>query len=296
MKVMSFIFINFVKKIINMKKFLLSFITVASLCFSVSAQDFKMPAASPSQKIEQQFSISHIKLDYSRPSVKGRKIFGDLVPYGKLWRTGANAASKITFGEDVKINGQLIPAGTYSLYTIPGKDNWEVIINKSLENWGNTGFNEAENVIQFTVKPTTLKDLQETFTIDVTNITTNAATINISWEYTKVSFNVTADNRDKIISYLETELKGSKPPYAQAANYYLEQNYKLDQALTYVDKALNENPNAFWLHWLKARIYHKMGDTTNAIASAQKAYEISKGTDYEEEYKNNYENMKKGMK
>lgn len=279
-----------------MKKLVLSLLLLSGLSFSSFSQDFKMPTPSPSAQIEQQFSTTHIKLDYSRPSVKGRKIFGDLIPYGKLWRTGANAATKISFGEDVKINGTHVPAGTYSLYTIPGADKWEIILNKSLENWGNTGFNESENILKISVKPTQLKDLVESFTIDVNNLTTNSATVSISWEHTKVSFEVTAENRDRIISYLEKEIQGPKPPYSQAANYYLEQNYNLEQALTYADKALEQNQNAFWLHWLKAKIYHKMGNQKSAVASALKAYEISKGTDYEDEYKKNYEKMQKGMK
>lgn len=279
-----------------MKKILLSLFIATSLGLTASAQEFKMPAPSPSTQIEQQFSTTHIKLDYSRPSVKGRKIFGDLIPFGKLWRTGANASTKISFGEDVQINGQTVPAGTYSLYTIPGKDSWDIILNKSLENWGNTGYDEADNVLRISVKPQTLKDLVESFTIDINNLTTNSATISISWEYTKVSFNVTAENRDKIIAYLDNELKGAKPPYSQAANYYLEQNYKLDQAIVFADRALEQNQNAFWLHWLKAKIYHKMGDGKKALESAAKAHELSKGTDYEEEYKKNYEKLKKEIK
>lgn len=278
-----------------MKKVFIYICSALLLSSGVFAQDFKMPAASPSAKVSQQFSISNIDIEYSRPSKKGRTIFGDLVPYNKIWRTGANANTKITFGEDVIFGGQRIPAGTYSLYTIPARDKWTVILNKGLENWGLTGYNHDEDIAKVDVKPVTLNTPLETFTIDLGDFSGNDANLNIMWDNVKVAVKITADNKEQILAHLEKELKGSKPPYQQAANYYLEQNYKLDEALVYADKAIETNKEAFWLHWMKAKIYAKMGKKTEAIASAQKAADLSKGSDYEQEYSNNLQKLKKEL-
>lgn len=278
-----------------MKKCIISLMTAALFSTAMYAQEFKMPSPSTFTSINQQFSISTIEIEYSRPSMKGRKVFGDMIPYGKLWRTGANANTKITFGEDVMIEGKHLPAGKYSIYTIPNKGSWEIIFNKGLENWGNSGYNEAEDAIRVQVKPMKAKSPIETFSIDVNNITNNAATISLSWENTIVPIKVVANNHDKIVAYLDKELKGEKPPYQQAANYYLEQNYKLDQALIYADKAIEANQNAFWLQWLKAKILNKLGRKTEAIAAASLAVQMAKGTGYEGEYSKNLENLKKGL-
>lgn len=278
-----------------MKKSIISLITAAILSTSMYAQEFKMPSPSTFSTINQQFSISSIEIEYSRPSMKGRKVFGDMIPYGKIWRTGANANTKISFGEDVMIEGMLLPAGKYSVYTIPNKDSWEIVFNKGLENWGTSGYNDAEDALRVKVKPITSKQQIETFSIDVNNITNNSATIFLSWENTIVPIKVVANNHDKIIAYLDQELAGSKPPYQQAANYYLEQNYKLDQALVYADKAIESNQNAFWLQWMKAKILNKLGRKVEAIEAATKAAEMSKGTGYEAEYTKNLSNLKKGL-
>ena len=134
-----------------MKKILLSSIALTCLALLSTAQ-VKMPAPSPTQTVKQDFGIGTIELTYSRPSIKGRKIFGDLVPFNKLWRTGANAATKIVFSEPVEMGGKKVDTGTYVLYTIPGIDSWEVILNKGLKNWGTDGYKETEDVVRFKVE------------------------------------------------------------------------------------------------------------------------------------------------
>lgn len=277
---------------LKMKKLIIvacSFMLFTGMSF---AQEFKMPVASPSAKIEQQFSTSSITIDYSRPSMKGRVIFGDLVPYDKIWRTGANANTKITFGEDVTINNLPVAAGTYSLYTIPGKDSWLVILNKGTENWGLSGFNEAENVLKVQVSPVILSEPCETFTISVDNLSNNTAILNLQWERVKIPIVILADNKERILAYLDKELQGSKPPYQQAANFYLEQEYKLDKALEFTNKAIEGNKEGFWLFWLKAKILAKMGKNKEALEAAMTASKMTQGTDYEGEYKNNYNKLK----
>lgn len=277
-----------------MKNLIFASLLCSGAAFGVHAQEFKMPAPSPSTTIHQDFSVSAIEIEYSRPSMKGRKIFGDLIPYGKVWRTGANSATKITFKEDVKVNGYDVKAGSYSLYTIPNANEWTIILNKNTGNWGTSGFDKKDDVAEFTVPVKRSADKVETFTIGVENISNTACDIVLAWENTRVPVRVTADNDAKIMAYLDKELAGSKPPYAQAAGYYLENNKDLSKALEYTTKAIEANPKAFYLHWLKARIYQKQGNKEAALAEAKLAADGAPAP-YALEYQNNYNRLKEEM-
>ena len=229
----------------------------------VNAQ-LKVPAPSPLQTIKQAFGLSDISIEYSRPSAKGRVIFGDVVPFGKVWRTGANNATKITFGDDVKLEGKDVAAGTYALYTVPNKDNWEILIYKDLTLGGNVADYKKENeLIRFTVKPKTISEKKETFTIDLADMTSNSANIELIWENTLVAFNVTTDIDSKIMKNIETNVIGDNRPYFQAATYYYENNKDLAKASEWVDKAIASNPKAFWMVMLKAKIQAKQNDKKN---------------------------------
>jgi tetratricopeptide (TPR) repeat protein len=278
-----------------MKKFFITFLFGLSLSVNAFSQDMKLPAPSPTAVIKQDFSTSSIEITYSRPSMRGRKIFGDLIPFGQVWRTGANAATKISFGEDVMLAGQALKAGTYALYTTPGENSWKVIINKGISNWGISGFDEKDDVIQFDIPAKKTADAVKSFTIAIENLDGNKCDLVLSWENTKVTIPVLADNNKKITEYLETSINNPKRPYQQAANYYLETNQNLDKAIEYTDKALAENKDAFWLYWLKARIYQKQGKKTEAIAAAQKSADLAASTPYAAEYKRNAETLKKQM-
>jgi len=279
-----------------MKRIFITFAIGAALSFSSAAQDLKLPAPSPTAVIKQDFSTSTIEITYSRPSLRGRKIFGDLIPFGQVWRTGANSATKISFGEDVSLAGNALKAGTYALYTIPGEKSWKVIINKGISNWGVSGFDDKDDVIQFEVPVQQVSDAVQSFTISVDNINNNKCDLVLSWENTKVTIPVFADNNKRISEYLEKSINEPRRPYQQAANYYLETNQNLDKAMSYTDKAIEENKDAFWLYWLKARIYQKQGKKAEAIAAAQKAADLSAATPYAAEYKKNAENLKMQMK
>lgn len=249
-----------------------------TLTLNVQAQQtLKTPAPSPTQTLKQSFALSEITIEYSRPSAKGRVVFGDVVPFGKMWRTGANASTKITFGEDVKVEGKDVVAGTYALYTIPNKESWEVILYKDLTLGGNTANFKAENeLLRFTTKPTSLLDKVEMFTINVNNITPKTATIELAWEKTRISFNVAADIDGKIMKSIETSLATDTRPYFQAANYYFENDKDLNQALIWVNKATEINPKAFWVAMLKARIQFKLKDNTGSIATAEQVIVLAK--------------------
>lgn len=231
-----------------MKRFLLIFCLAGFITFGVQAQDFHMPQASPEVTINQSFSTSFIKLDYSRPGVKDRKIFGDLIPYGKLWRTGANSVSTVTFGEDVSLDGHKIKAGKYAIYSVPGQKIWQIIINEGVDNWGTQGFNSKNTVLKFTVPVRVLDHNQESFSINLENLRDDSADLVLAWEKTSIVIPIKADNNDKIVAHLNKELEGEKPPYFKAASYYLSTNQNMDEALELVNKAIKQNSDAYYMH------------------------------------------------
>lgn len=232
-------------------------------------QGIKMPSPSPTQTIKQEFALSEISVTYSRPSAKGRAIFGDLVKYDTIWRTGANASTKITFGEEVKINGTSVPAGQYSLFTRPGKSEWEIILSKNLETWGAMGYKPDSDLMRFKVKSSNLPNHVETFTILFANVKPTSADLQLQWEKTQVSFTISAEIDSKVMASIDEAMKGEKKPYFQAAAYYFETNRDLNKALEWVNEAVKAEPKAFWIEHLKAKIQLKLKDYKGATASAE---------------------------
>lgn len=254
----------------QLKNLSVAVILTSAFSLSMTAQGLKTPAPSPLQTVKQAFALSDITVEYSRPSAKGRVIFGDVVPFGKVWRTGANNATKITFGEDIKLEGNVITAGTYALYTIPNKDNWEIIIYKDLTLGGDVSNYKKENdVAHFTVKPSALKDKVETFTIEFANITSTTVVIALNWENTRVEMTAVADIDAKIMKNIENTLIKDNRPYYQAASYYYETNKDLVLANQWADKAIANNPKGYWIYLLKAKIQLKSGDKKGAISSSE---------------------------
>jgi hypothetical protein len=260
-------------------------------------QALKVPAPSPVQTIKQAFALSDISLEYSRPSVKGRVIFGDLVPFGKIWRTGANGATKITFGEDVKIDGMALTAGTYAIYSIPNKDSWELMFYKDLSLGGNVSEYKKENeVAKLVLKTKTIADKIECFTMDISDITSSTAMINLSWEKTRVGFTVVADIDTRIMKAIDANVVQDNRPYFQAASYYYESNKDLIKAAEWADKAFAANPNAYWILMLKAKIQAKQKDKKAAIVTAEQVITIAtegKNDDYVKQAKDLIAEMKK---
>lgn len=250
----------------------------------LSAQTLKVPAPSPLQTLKQAFALSDVTIEYSRPSAKGRVVFGDVVAYGKIWRTGANGATKITFGEDVKVHGTKVAAGTYALYTVPGKDSFQVMLYKDLKLGGDVAnYNKDNEVLSFYVKTGKLTEKVETFTINVAAITASSASIEMSWENTSVSFGIVADIDATIMTNIENTVNKDNRPYYQAATYYYDNGKDLNTALTWVNKATEQNPKAYWIMLLKAKIENKLNDTAAAIVSANKVITMAtegKNADY----------------
>ncbi|MEO8794692.1 MAG: DUF2911 domain-containing protein [Daejeonella sp.] len=256
---------------------LLILVTVSASVFQSKAQTLNVPPPSPTQTIKQQFALSDIELTYSRPGVKGRKIMGDLVPYNEVWRTGANASTKIKFGEDVKVEGNNVPKGEYALYTIPGKDEWTVILSKNTTLWGAMGYKPEEDQVRFKVKTMSAPMMMETFTMQFMDVKPSSANLHMMWDNTMIKFNITSDIDSKISKQITDAMAPTdKRPYYSAASYYFETGKDINQAYEWAKKAVELNPSQYWVEYLKAQIELKMGNKKAAIASATSSMEKAK--------------------
>lgn len=250
----------------------LTFFTV-----TMNAQALKAPAPSPSQTLKQSFALGEITIEYSRPAAKGRVIFGDLVPYGKIWRTGANAATKITFTDEVSLDGKSVKPGTYALYSIPGQNEWELMLYSDLSLGGNVAGYKTENeVFRTKVKPVSTADKTESFTIDVADVLSTSATLELRWDKVRIPLRLTAEIDEQVMKSIDATMSKDPRPYHQAANYYYENNKDLKKALEWINKAIENNPSAFWSMLLKARIQLRSGDKAGAIATAEKTLAAAK--------------------
>lgn len=251
--------------------------TLGGLCLAAGlyaqAPKINFPAASPAATVSQSVGLTDIQINYNRPGAKGRKVFGGLVPYDHIWRTGANTATKISFSTPVKLNGTDIPAGTYELFTIPGTAEWTIIIHKNMSQWGAYSYDEKNDVARLKAKPVALPTHVETLDISINDVRDESATLNIAWEKTRVPVTLTLDVKSTLVPQIEAVMSsgGEKLPYAAAAMYYLENNLDLTKAATWMDAAIAAQPDAFYLVYRKALILEKMGDKAGAIAAAQKS-------------------------
>jgi len=259
-----------------MKKLISLFIPIALLFIDSSAQQLKTPAPSPPQYIKQDFGLSSIELSYSRPGVKGRKIFGDLVPFGKVWRTGANSATTISFGDDVLIGGTKVAAGKYGLLTIPGDKSWTIIISKQLDVTNPTGYKQDQDIVRVTAQAQELPFSVESFTIAFSDVTSSTCNLGFLWDKTYVAFPIQTEIDSKIMKQIDDALNKDNKPYFSAAMYYLDNGKDLNKALEWFNKAIDLQPDGFFIYYQKARCQAKLGKKTEAIATAQKGIESAK--------------------
>lgn len=253
--------------------------TIAFACLFMAAglqAQVKFPAPSPTQTIKQDFGLGSVEVTYSRPAAKGRKVFGDLVPFDKLWRTGANAATLIKFSEPVEIAGKKIDTGTYALYTIPGTESWQIILNKGVKNWGVDGYKESEDVLKFSVVPSRLGEKMENFTILFDAVTPSSCEMYIVWEKTMVAIPMEANIKERLRKDIEAAMDGDKKPYWQAAQFYNEYDNNLPKALGFINAAVNENPKAFWMWLYKAKIEKAAGKKADAMQSSKTSLALAK--------------------
>ena len=264
-----------------MKKILFTAIAVFSLV--ISEAQLRTPAPSPSQTIKQDFGLSSVELSYSRPAMKGRKIFGDLVPFGKVWRTGANNATIITFGEEVTIGGTKVPAGKYGLLTIPDKKSWTIIISKQTDVTSPSAYKQDQDVVRVEAKTMDMNNAVESFTIQFADVKPTSCELHIMWDKTAVALPISVDVEKKVMAQIEQLMNKDNRPYFNAAMYYMENGKYLNQALSWFDKAVEMNPSAFWIHHQRANCLAKLGKKAEAKAAAEKSKELAaaaKNDDY----------------
>ena len=269
----------------NTKALLFSLVCVSGLVLPsglfAQAPKVDFPAASPACTLKQRVGLTDFEIVYSRPGVKHRTIFGGIVPYGQVWRTGANQATKITFNTPVKFDGTEIPAGAYGLFTIPGETEWTIILNTNSAQWGAYQYNAKADVLRFKVEPVTLSDTKlETFTIEFNHIRDESAVLNLVWDKTVVPIRLQVDVSSKVVPQIEAAMaspdKKDAGLYFQAATFYYNHDLDLKKALAWVNAGLEGQPRiAFELLHLKAQILAKQGDKEGAIAAAKQSSELA---------------------
>ena len=231
------------------------------------------PAASPTAVIRQQVGLTNFEITYSRPSVKEREIFGGLQSYGSVWRTGANAATKITFDTVIEFGGKTVKPGTYALFSIPGEDNWTVILNSESDQWGAFNYDEEKDVVRADVPVENSKRSIETFTIWFNDLRDETANLNLTWENVSVAVPITVDVQTKLVPQIEAVMSSGKEQrdyvYFQAAGFYYDHELDLQKAAKWIDLALKQTPNAFWMLHLKAKIHAKLGNKHVAVSAAE---------------------------
>lgn len=279
----------------DMKKLLTIVFASMVLTGTAAAQGLKTPAPSPSTTVRQEFALSNIELNYSRPAMRQRAIFGELVPFDKVWRTGANSATTLQFGEEVNIGGTVIKPGKYGLLSIPGANNWTIIISKQLDVTSPAAYKQDQDVVRFTAPVGTLPFSVETFTIMFGNVQANSCELWIMWDKTFVSFPIVADVDSKVMKQIDQVMNVDSRPYFNAAVYYVDNNKDLNKALEWFNKAVAQQPEAFWVLYQKARCEAKLGKKADAIATAQKSIAIAKAAKNDDYVKLN-EDLIKSLK
>lgn len=237
----------------------------------------ELPQPSPSAKIEQMVGLTSVTIDYSRPSVKGRTIFGELVPYDEVWRLGANACTKITTSTEIKVQDQTLEAGTYAIFAIPsGNGTWKMLFNTDTEQWGAGSYDSKKDVVTAVVK-TKENTMTETFTIALTDITNNSANLTVLWDNVKVQLELSVDTEKLAEENIKAAIaKGEEldKVYYRAASYYFKSLDNEKKALSYIHKGINEK-EGHALYFLRAQILKKQGHTKEAIEAAEKAHDLA---------------------
>ena len=250
----------------------------AMFCYGFITAQIKTPQPSPTATITQKVGISNISVEYSRPGAKGREIFGGLVNYGKMWRTGANKATKITFNENCVFGGAKVKKGSYSLFTIPGEKEWTVVLNKNTELWGVGEYDEENQVCSIVAKAINTKDFTESFTIDFGTFQSFSAIMSLKWANTRIDIKIESLEAKKLEKqYLELLTKGpSANDYYNGAKFFADNTSEYEMALEWINTAIKKRPDAFWMQFHKARILKKMGNNKESILVAEGVIELAR--------------------
>lgn len=272
----------------------------ASVLYAQEAKKLEFPQPSPPASVSERVGVTGVSIEYSRPSMRERKIFGGLVPFGQVWRTGANAATKVTFGTDVKLGGTAVPAGSYALFTIPGEAEWTVILSKVVDDqWGSYAYNPKDDQARVKVNPVALAEPLETMTIGLQDLHAGKANLVIAWEKTVVAVEIDTELVAKLEPQIEAAMAGSgEKPYFAAALFYYENDLDLALARQWIEAAVKQQPDAVWIVYRKGLILKKAGDKEGALAAARQALELAGKADGElkAEYTRLSENLIAGLK
>ncbi len=269
------------------------FLSTVLLTLGMSAQ-ISAPAPSPTSTLEQKVGLTDVTVEYSRPSMRGRTIFGNLVPYNELWRTGANENTKITFSDDVKIGDQTLKAGTYAIFTKPGEQSWEVVFYSDTNNWGTPqSWDDAKVAAKTTAEVHSMEMDVETFTITLDDLHNNGATLGIIWDNTYVGVPFTVPTQEKAMASIDRVMNGpGANDYYAAASYYLEEGKDLEKASKWIDKAVEMNPDGFWIMRKQSLIYAQLGKKDKAIEAAKNSLAAAKKAGNQDYVKLNQDSLK----
>lgn len=231
------------------------------------------PAPSPAAKVTQTVGLTEVEITYARPAMRGRQIFGALVPYDEIWRTGANQSSKISFSGPVEFGGVEVPAGTYALYTVPGKSKWEVILSRDTELWGSYGYVPDQEAARVEASPVKTAETVESLTISLDAVDNDAAGLSIAWENVRVTVPLSADTQSVLIPQIEAVMASDvePKPYFPAAMYFYAKGVRLEQAAEWIGIAAEQQPDAMWITYRQGLVLEALGDTDGALAAAQKS-------------------------
>ena len=280
-----------------MKKIIIAMtLLVASV---TSSAQVRTPQSSPKAVVNQTVGLTEVQIEYSRPSMKGRTIFGDLVPFGKMWRTGANQNSMISFSEDIMIDGKPLKKGKYAIFTTPRADSWEVVFYSDTNNWGTPEeWSEANVALKTTVKPEMINRNVESLTMAINNLDNNSATLEISWEKTIVPIRFEVPTHKTALANIEKALAGpTSGDYFSSAQYYYQSNGDMNKALTYVNKALEMSKDKpFYFYRQKSLIQAKLGDKKGAIETAKISLAASQAANNADYIKMNQDSIKEWSK
>jgi hypothetical protein len=257
----------------------LTFGFVALLAFAAPAaaqqSTLELPQPSPAARVEQQVGVTKFSIAYSSPGVKGRQIWGGLVPYEELWRTGANAATTLEASRDFNFGGKQVTAGSYALYTIPTKSTWTVILNKNPNAGGTRGYDKKNDVARVTVTPAQAP-MRERLAFLFVDTTDSSTRLDLEWETLRVSVPITVDTKAQAAANIEKAVGDAWRPHFSSARYLLDNGGDLNQAMGYIDTSIGIKPT-WWNNWVKAQILAKQGKRGEAVASAEQAQKLGKG-------------------
>lgn len=260
-----------------MKK-VISAILFSAIFVNPVVSQVRMPAPSPTEYIRQDFGLSSVELTYSRPSLKGRNVFGNVVLYDSLWRTGANAATKIRFNDPVEILGHQVDTGSYAIYTIPHKNGeWTFVLNKGFDNAGVAGYKQSDDAFRVNIKSHKIAEKVETFTMQFINIKPESCDLTLKWDNVQVNIPITVNIKDKLRAQIESALSSDKKPFWQAAQFYNEYDNNKQKALEMVNEAIKQSGTPpFFMVYYKAKIQKDLGDKKGAIESAKQSMQLAK--------------------